>query len=72
MTILQIINCIIKSSLVQIAYCMKSLEIIYGSMTIIMVSFFSLISLKLLIGMYKRTKMKSYLSFSDRIFIEKT
>ena len=68
MTIFQIMNCIIKSSLVQICYCMKTLGIIYGSMTIIIVAFFSLISLKLLMGVHERTKIKSYLSFSDRIF----
>ena len=68
MTILQIMNCIIKSSLVQIAYCMKTLGMVYGSITIIIVAFLSLISLKLLMGVHERTKIKSYLLFSDRIF----
>ena len=68
MTILQIMNCIIKSSLVQIAYCMKTLGIFYGTLTIIIVAFFSYISLKLLMGVHERTKIKSYLSYADRIF----
>ncbi len=68
MTITQIINCIIKSSLVQIAYCMKTLGMLYGSITIIIVAYFSLISLKLLMRVHERTKIKSYLLFSDVIF----
>ena len=68
MTILQFINCIMKSSLVQIAYCMKTLGLIYGSLAIIIIAYFSTVTLKLLMDTHKRTKIKNYLIFSDKVF----
>ena len=63
MTILQIINCIIKSSLVQMAYCMKTLGLVYGSFSIIIISFLSSLSLKLLMKTHEKTQIKNYLIF---------
>ena len=68
MIILQIMNCIIKSSLVQMAYCIKVLGIIYGVGGIILVSIFSLISLHLLLIVQKISNENSYLNFSERTF----
>ena len=68
MTILQFINCIMKSSLVQIAYCMKTLGLIYGSLAITIIAYFSTVTLKLLMDTHKRTKIKNYLIFSDKVF----
>ena len=68
MTLLQIMNCIIKTSLVQMAYCMKVLGIIYGVLGIILVSIISLISLDLLLIVHKISKENSYLTFSEKTF----
>ena len=68
MTILQIINCIIKSSLVQMAYCMKTLGLVYGSFSIIIISFLSSLSLKLLMKTHEKTQIKNYLIFSEKLF----
>jgi len=68
MTILQIINCIIKYPLVQIAYCMKVLGLVWGSFTIIFISMCSLISLHLLLKVHKKTNERNYLIFSEMLF----
>ena len=68
MTILQIINCIIKYPLVQIAYCMKVLGLVWGSFTIIFISMCSLISLHLLLRVHKKTNERNYLIFSEMLF----
>ena len=68
MIILQIINCIIKSSLVQIAYCMKTLGIVYGTFSIMIIAFLSSLSLKVLMKTHEKTSIKNYLIFSEKIF----
>ena len=65
-TILQIINVIIKYSLIQIAYCMKVLGLLWGSIAIISISLFSLISLHLLLVVHKKTGDRNYLIFSEK------
>ena len=68
MTILQMINCIIKSNLVQIAYCMKTLGLVFGTFSIIIIAFLSSLSLKLLMKAHEKTNIRNYLVFSERIF----
>ena len=68
MTLLQIMNCMIKTSLVQMAYCIKVLGIIYGILSIILFSILSLISLHLLLIVHKISKENSYLTFSEKTF----
>ena len=67
-TILQIINVIIKYSLVQIAYCMKVLGIFWGPLTLVSISLLSLLSLHILLEVHKRTGERNYLIFSEKSF----
>ena len=68
MTILNVINCMIKANLVQIATSMKSLGLIMGPITICIIALMSLISLNLILEANKMTGITSYLIFSERIF----
>ena len=68
MTILQVINCMIKANLVQIAMCIKELGLIWGPITIITIGIMCLISLYLLLEVNKATGQRSYLIFSEMIF----
>ena len=68
MTVLQVINCMIKANLVQIALCMKELGLIWGPITIILIALMTLISLNLILEVNKLTGQKSYLIFSEMIF----
>lgn len=67
-TIFQIINVIIKYSLVQIAYCIKVLGLVWGPLAILLISFLSLVSLHLLLVLHKRTGERNYLVFSEKSF----
>jgi len=67
-TIFQIINVIIKYSLVQIAYCIKVLGLFWGPLAILLISFLSLVSLHLLLVLHKRTGERNYLVFSEKSF----
>ena len=68
MTILQVINCMIKANLVQIAISMKELGLFWGPITISLIAFMSLISLNLILEVNKMTGQRSYLIFSEMIF----
>ena len=68
MTILQVINCMIKANLVQIAISMKELGLIWGPITICLIACMSLISLNLILEVNKMTGQRSYLIFSEMIF----
>ena len=68
MTILQVINCMIKANLVQIAISMKELGLIWGPITICLIALMSLISLNLILEVNKMTGQRSYLIFSEMIF----
>ena len=68
MTILQVINCMIKANLVQIAISMKELGLIWGPITICSIAIMSLISLNLILEVNKITGFRSYLLFSEIIF----
>ena len=68
MTILQVINCMIKVNLVQIAISMKELGLIWGPITICLIACMSLISLNLILEVNKMTGQRSYLIFSEMIF----
>ena len=68
MTVLQIINCMIKANLVQIAISMKELGLIWGPITICIIALMSLISLNLILEVNKMTGQRSYLIFSEMIF----
>ena len=68
MTVLQVINCMIKANLVQIALSMKSLGLIWGPLTICFISLMSLVSLNLVLEVNKMSGMRSYLLFSEEIF----
>ena len=68
MTILQVINCMVKANLVQIAMCIKELGLIWGPITIITIGIMCLISLYLLLEVNKATGQRSYLIFSEMIF----
>ena len=68
MTVLQVINCMIKANLVQIAISMKELGLIWGPITICLIAIMSLISLNLILEVNKMTGQRSYLIFSEIIF----
>ena len=68
MTVLQVINCMIKANLVQIATSMKSLGLIWGPITICFISLMSLVSLNLVLEVNRMSGMRSYLLFSEEIF----
>ena len=68
MTVLQVINCMIKANLVQIALCIKELGLIWGPITIILIALMSLISLNLILEVNKLSGQRSYLIFSEMIF----
>ena len=68
MTVLQVINCMIKANLVQIATSMKSLGLIWGPVTICLIACMSLISLNLILEVNRMTGIRSYLIFSEAIF----
>ena len=68
MTILQVINCMIKANLVQIAISMKELGLIWGSITICLIALMSLISLNLILEVNKKSGQRSYLIFSEMVF----
>lgn len=68
MTVLQVINCMIKANLVQIAISMKELGLIWGPITICLIALMSLISLNLILEVNKMTGQRSYLIFSEMIF----
>ena len=68
MTVLQILNCMIKANLVQIAISMKELGLIWGPITICLIAIMSLISLNLILEVNKMTGQRSYLIFSEMLF----
>ena len=68
MTVLQIINCIIKYTLVQIAFCFKVLGLEYGVAAIGIIALLSIISVHMLISVHMITKQNNYLAFSERMF----
>ena len=68
MTVLQILNCMIKANLVQIAISMKELGLFWGPITICLIAIMSLISLNLILEVNKTTGQRSYLIFSEMIF----
>ena len=68
MTVLQVINCMIKANLVQIAISMKSLGLIWGPITICVIALMSLLSLNLILEVNRMTGIRSYLIFSEEIF----
>ncbi len=68
MTILNIINCMIKANLVQIAFSMKELGLIWGPITICTIAIMALISLHMILQVNKLTGQSSYLVFSEMIF----
>ena len=68
MTVLQVINCMIKANLVQIAISMKELGLIWGPITICLIALMSLGSLILILEVNKMTGQRSYLIFSEMVF----
>lgn len=68
MTVLQVINCMIKANLVQIAISMKGLGLIWGPITICLIALMSLVSLNLILEVNKVTGQRSYLIFSEMVF----
>ena len=68
MTVLQVINCMIKVNLVQIAISMKELGLILGPITICLIALMSLISLNLILEVNKKSGQRSYLIFSEMVF----
>ena len=67
MTVLQVINCMIKANLVQMAVSMKNLGLIWGPITICIIALMSLISLHLILEVNRITGQRSYLIFSEMI-----
>ena len=67
MTVLQVINCMIKANLVQMAVSMKNLGLIWGPITICLIAVMSLISLNLVLEVNRITGQRSYLIFSEMI-----
>ena len=67
MTVLQVINCMIKANLVQMAVSMKNLGLIWGPITICLIAVMSLISLHLVLEVNRITGQRSYLIFSEMI-----
>ena len=68
MTVLQIINCIIKYTLVQIAFCFKVLGLEVGVIVIGVISLLSIYSVHMLMSVHLITKQNNYLAFSERMF----
>ena len=68
MTVLQIINCIIKYTLVQIAFCIKVLGLEFGVAVIGIIAIMSIYSVHMLMSVHKITKQSNYLAFSERMF----
>lgn len=67
MTVLQIINCIIKYTLVQIAFCFKVLGLEYGVAAIGIIALLSIFSVHMLMSVHMITKQNNYLAFIERI-----
>ena len=68
MTVLQVINCMIKANLAQMAYSMKELGLILGPLIICIIALMSLTSLNLILEVNRMTGQRSYLIFSEMIF----
>ena len=68
MTVLQVINYMIKANLVQIAISMKELGLIWGPITICLIALMSLGSLILILEVNKVAGQRSYLIFSEMVF----
>jgi len=68
LTVLQVINCMIKANLVQIAISMKELGLIFGPIAICTIALMSLISLNLILEVNQMTGQRSYLIFSEMLF----
>ncbi len=58
MTVLQLINCIIRYTIVQIPFCIKVLGLVYGPATIVIVGCISIYSVWLLISVKFRSEEK--------------
>ena len=68
LTVLQVINCMIKANLVQIAISMKELGLIFGPIAICTIALMSLVSLDLILEVNRMTGQRSYLIFSEMLF----
>ena len=68
LTVLQVINCMIKANLVQIAISMKELGLIFGPIAICTIALMSLVSLALILEVNQMTGQRSYLIFSEMLF----
>jgi len=58
MTILQIINCIIRYTIVQFPYCIRYLGIVYGPIIISVIGAMSIFSIYMLINVHQITGEK--------------
>lgn len=68
LTVLQVINCMIKANLIQIANSMKILGIIWGPIVICIIATMSLITLNMILEVNQITGQRSYLIFSEMMF----
>ena len=68
LTVLQVINCMIKANLIQIANSMKILGIIWGPIVTCIIALMSLITLSMILEVNQMTGQRSYLIFSEMIF----
>jgi amino acid permease len=67
-TVLQVINCMIKANLIQIAISVKELGLIWGPIIICLIALMALLSLNLILEVNKVTGQKSYLIFGEILF----
>lgn len=68
LTVLQVINCMIKANLSQIANSMKVLGLIWGPIVICLIATMSLITLNMILEVNQMTGQRSYLIFSEMMF----
>ena len=68
LTVLQVINCMIKANLIQIANSMKILGIIWGPIVTCIIALMSLITLNMILEVNQITGQRSYLIFSEMMF----
>ena len=68
LTVLQVINCMIKANLIQIANSMKLLGLIWGPIVTVSIALMSLTTLNMILEVNQMTGQRSYLIFSEMIF----
>ena len=68
LTVLQVINCMIKANLIQIANSMKILGIVWGPIVTCIIALMSLITLNMILEVNQITGQRSYLIFSEMMF----